>query len=605
MSKLFTIFAFLFTISITAHAKKISGEAVVSIAEDIKTKRSEMIYSIIESKTGKSQRLKFQQGAFPVWFQTGKKIDVDVSETAKSTDAAEVYSITQVAASFQTPYVTAIRKVLLMRLNFPEGPAYLDRATILSRMYDPVNSVASFYLQSTRGKITFSGDANGDGQPDILDVNLTVNVSDNCDYNSWAQLADADAAKQGFSISQYQHLVYVLPSQTVKCYWSGLGNVPGSRVWLRYGNSFAHELTHNIGLHHASNDFNNDGVFDSEYGDGSSMPNGTNFNSVYTERLGILSAWPNQIVTGSAGQFQLTALGQDPNTALFPQIIKIKKGNTGANYYLSLRTAAGLDSPIGAEYVGVSVHTSNGRSLWIKTLKPGEVFQDVTNGIEITALSYSSDGQSIGIDIKAICNLGTSELNLSSSQIFVNAQGTATVGWALKNNDGVYCPATTYNLSASAPSGVSINSQSSISVPAGITASGIISLQAAASLGSFNLSFTAVDQSAKHGSLSKSVAVAFDLIAPDVPRSVSVTYRKSVATLSWTASSDSGSGLAEYRIYRNGELVGSTSATTYSEYGLLAGSYSYTVVAVDNAGNLSAASVPALLTVKASTKGRR
>lgn len=84
-----------------------------------------------------------------------------------------------------------------------------------------------------------------------------------------------------------------------------------------------------------------------------------------------------------------------------------------------------------------------------------------------------------------------------------------------------------------------------------------------------------------------------DTIPPSVPTGLSAgTVLVTTASFSWTASSDSGgSGLAGYSVYRNGSVIATTAATSYSDSGLAAGgTYSYTVSAHDNAGNTSAQS---------------
>jgi len=62
--------------------------------------------------------------------------------------------------------------------------------------------------------------------------------------------------------------------------------------------------------------------------------------------------------------------------------------------------------------------------------------------------------------------------------------------------------------------------------------------------------------------------------------------------LNWNASTDSGgSGLAGYRVYRNGSLAASPTTNSFLDTGLTANtSYSYTVAALDNAGNVSGSS---------------
>ncbi len=81
-----------------------------------------------------------------------------------------------------------------------------------------------------------------------------------------------------------------------------------------------------------------------------------------------------------------------------------------------------------------------------------------------------------------------------------------------------------------------------------------------------------------------------DLTAPSIPASVSATVLSpSRINITWSASSDTGcSGLAGYKVYRGAALLATTPATGLFDNGLAANtSYSYTVVAYDNAGNNS------------------
>ena len=60
--------------------------------------------------------------------------------------------------------------------------------------------------------------------------------------------------------------------------------------------------------------------------------------------------------------------------------------------------------------------------------------------------------------------------------------------------------------------------------------------------------------------------------------------------LAWTASTDN-TGVQGYRIYRGGVLIATTGSTSYVDTGLSAATaYSYTVAAIDGAGNASAQS---------------
>ncbi len=91
-----------------------------------------------------------------------------------------------------------------------------------------------------------------------------------------------------------------------------------------------------------------------------------------------------------------------------------------------------------------------------------------------------------------------------------------------------------------------------------------------------------------------------DVTAPTVPSNLAVSNKTTTSfTLSWDGSTDSGSGVKEYVVYRSGTAVATIAATTATSYsttltGLSSTQvYSMTVAARDNAGNLSTLS-PAL-----------
>jgi chitodextrinase len=95
-----------------------------------------------------------------------------------------------------------------------------------------------------------------------------------------------------------------------------------------------------------------------------------------------------------------------------------------------------------------------------------------------------------------------------------------------------------------------------------------------------------------------------DTQAPTAPAGLAVTgTTSSSASLSWAASSDNV-GVTGYRVYRGGTQVATATGTSYTDTGLSASTaYSYTVKAVDAAGNLSAASNSATATTQAGSGG--
>lgn len=83
---------------------------------------------------------------------------------------------------------------------------------------------------------------------------------------------------------------------------------------------------------------------------------------------------------------------------------------------------------------------------------------------------------------------------------------------------------------------------------------------------------------------------------PSVPTGLSaIAVSGTQINLAWSASTDTGgSGLAGYRIYRGGSLIGTSTTTSYSNSSLTnATTYTYKVAAYDVAGNPSAQSSPA------------
>ncbi len=80
-----------------------------------------------------------------------------------------------------------------------------------------------------------------------------------------------------------------------------------------------------------------------------------------------------------------------------------------------------------------------------------------------------------------------------------------------------------------------------------------------------------------------------DTTAPSTPANLTATPASSTqVNLSWTAATDNV-GVTGYRVYRGGVQVGTPTATAFSDTGLTAGAtYSYTVSAIDAAGNESA-----------------
>jgi hypothetical protein len=91
------------------------------------------------------------------------------------------------------------------------------------------------------------------------------------------------------------------------------------------------------------------------------------------------------------------------------------------------------------------------------------------------------------------------------------------------------------------------------------------------------------------GNDSDSGSLTVDRVNPTTPTGLTAVRQSETAIqLNWTASTDASSGVAGYRIYRNGVLVTTVTGTSFADQGLASSKpYWYWVVAVDNQGNES------------------
>jgi chitodextrinase len=113
------------------------------------------------------------------------------------------------------------------------------------------------------------------------------------------------------------------------------------------------------------------------------------------------------------------------------------------------------------------------------------------------------------------------------------------------------------------------------------------------------------NSSAASNTVTATTPPAPDTVPPSAPSGLVATAPSSTeADLMWTASTDNV-GVAGYRVYRNGALLGSSVAAAYTDTNGLqpASSYTYYVMAYDAAGNTSAPSNTANVTTPPSGGG--
>ena len=112
---------------------------------------------------------------------------------------------------------------------------------------------------------------------------------------------------------------------------------------------------------------------------------------------------------------------------------------------------------------------------------------------------------------------------------------------------------------------------------------------------------TAIDAVGNESPASPTRVVAVDLDPPQAPPDLTVPSPTQRPTLTWGAATDVGPGpiaIDHYNVYRDGTLIGRSTSTSYIDTRVTtSGQVTYTVRAVDLAGNIGQSSVPVPVTI--------
>ena len=117
--------------------------------------------------------------------------------------------------------------------------------------------------------------------------------------------------------------------------------------------------------------------------------------------------------------------------------------------------------------------------------------------------------------------------------------------------------------------------------------------------GSHDYTVRAVSSTGAASAFSAPATVLVDRTAPSCPGtpSTSGAVLAGPPSLSWAAASDALSGVASYQVVRDGDVVATVGGTVYTDSAVADGSHVYTVRAIDAAGNTSAPSGGASVTI--------
>lgn len=513
-------------------------------------------------------------------------LEVDLSSGSSGESAVEPVALAPAA-------VGGAQRVIVLIGDSADQSVSCTNAAVQSLMFGSPTSVSAYYLETSSNTLELSGDVFGP-------FSVPTQNSGTCDTSAWASALEQAATAQGVNLSNYSRRVYVIPGGS--CGFAGLGTVGGnpSRAWVtgacQIPDVYAHELGHNLGMHHASTPT-------SEYGDRSCVMGigGVglrHFNAPHQLQMGWLGGLEE--VT-SSGLFRVGGLETEDT----PQAVHVPSPDNN-DRYISYRLPLGMDATqLPSTYRNqVTVHSWPGggaRTTLLAVIPAGGSYFDATTGMTVTFESSDATAASVRASFGCVSRAPT--LQLAPATQGGAAGSTQRYVATVANTEAIGCDPRTFDLAASpATDWVIALSQSTITLAPGASSSVDVDVTAplsAAGATSFSIAVLADSVSVA----SQSATFVVDAAAPTAPTNLVATARRREITLTWQASTDDV-GVTGYRVYRDGAQVATVATTAFGDRSFTAGqTYVYTVSAFDVSGNESALSNAA--TVTTARKGRR
>jgi hypothetical protein len=550
-------------------------------------------------------------------FQTGTKVQVEGDferrDPSRGGNIIRVQSIkrqvsllrNKTTLKYQALAAPQTRTVGVFLISAP-GLSAPTASGMRGTMYDRTDSVRSYFDVSSYGQVILNGDANLDGNPDVMGpYAISADVANNCDVYGMVSVAEAQAKAEGYDVSKYQHRVLALP-ELPACKWSGLGSMGCGSYCYSWGKGtypplYAHEIGHNLGMHHAALDFNNDSKIDDEYGDPTDAMGNRSYgtaNAPHRVQLDWTRIKSDMVVTVSQGNiFTISSLDVKPDSSVTnPQILRIPIVNSTNAYYLALRTAV---APFGVakEHLNrVSLHTWSGKNqtLFLRSLGAGQSFSDEANGLTISVVSADANGATLQIDkTGSSCVRAAPTLTTAAASVLTAPGKTLSVNASLRNNDSTACAASSFALQATSVAGiVSSVSPTTLNLAPGATGSVSLSLAIAATVASGQYGITlGTLADTNHAVAQTNISLRVDASVPSVPQNFSGVATNGSINLTWSAATDAESGIKQYRVMRSGVALGVTTETKYADTSVQANtSYRYQIVAENGVGLVSSSS---------------
>ena len=492
--------------------------------------------------------------------------------------------------------VTGTKSVAVLLFNFSNDLAQpWTPAVVQGVVFDNTNSVDEYLRDASYGQLSLTGDVHGW---------YTIDASNaGCAYTTWASQARLKATAAGVNLSAYQYVVYAFPSAT-SCGWAGLAYLPGTSSWINGAMSLrvvSHELSHNLGVHHASSLACSTGTFtgtcsQSEYGDPFTVMGGASTRHHVNWHRAQLGWLPDVQTVSASGTYLLTPAELSGT----PRLVRVARsdgtylnlefrqpwGTMFDNFSagdpvvngVSIRIAPATTSIVQSKLVDANPSTSTFSDA---ALGVGKTVVDPLTGVSITTLSVGPTGASVSIQMPGGGDMQapTGPASLSAT---ATSSSTVQLSW----------PAATDNVGVAGyrvyRGGTQIAQLTGLAyLDSGLAASTAYAYQVRAYDVAQNLGAPA--------SASATTPGTGDTTAPSVPTGLHATVQKGRrVSLTWNASNDNV-GVVGYDLYRNGTRVAQPSGTSYSDRPGR-GTFTYQVRARDVAGNVSGPSAGVTVT---------
>jgi len=491
------------------------------------------------------------------------------------------------------------RKLAVILINFTNNASKpFTRAYANGVVFTNANSVRAYFAEQSHNAVVLAGTT--------FDWIKIPYANTTCDFGAWELAAKAALTARGTDLSSYTNFMLMFP-QTNACAWRGLGYLPGATTWINGTPNLrtpAHELAHNFGVHHASTlRCWASGIRvalsatcqRSEYGDpfttmgASSQRHDTNLALV---QMGYLPKSATRSITASG-----TYVMAQPSATSGVRILSVPRGD-GTFFYLEYRRPSGTYfdnfSSTSAAVRGVTIRLSAGwtaitQSQLIDTvpstttfddasLRTGKTFRDYKTGTTITVISLGTTYATVKVTLPADTTAPT-----TPGAVTATPTSTSTIGLA-------WTPATDNRAVAGYRiwrNGALVTTTSATTIgygDAGLTPATAYAYTVRAVDGAGNLSAVATASATTRPSI--------DTTAPTAPTATIAQVSAKWAAVSWSAATDNV-GVVNYEIYRNGQLYTTVAGGTRSAQVPTSGTY--TVAAMDAAGNRSSQSAPVSL----------